>query len=242
MTKVVSAVRTPKDPGEQIPAEEYARLLGYPAGRALDGRVGQLADASREWYRQHGRPWAHGREVGIERIDGRSIEVAGGVTLESPVLAGRLAGARAETLIVAAVSAGPEVDDRTADLWSRERPDEAFFLDRFGAAVAEYLARIVGDGLRSAEGDRTVLPGYSPGYDGWELEQQHQVHTLLTADPDRPLPGPLELLDSGMLLPKSSLLAVFGTTADMQLATQAWARHKCAWCSLARCDFRTVPR
>jgi hypothetical protein len=240
--KLVEQLRAPSDPGARISAAEYARLLGYPAGHPLTGAIARLAEQSRDWYRRNGRPWVFAREVEIERIDGAEIELTGGETLDSAVLARRLVRASAGSLIVAAVSAGPQVDDHSATLWREDRSDKAFFLDRFGAAVAEHLARLVGDELRSAAGDRTVLPGYSPGYDGWRLEQQHRVHALLTTDPHRPLPGPLELLESGMLTPKSSLLAVFGTTRDMALAAAAWERNLCSWCSLRGCDFRAVPR
>ena len=54
-----------------------------------------------------------------------------------------------------------------------------------------------------------VLPHYSPGYPEWDIAEQPR---LLAADqpPRRALPVPLEVLDSGMLRPKKSLLAVFG--------------------------------
>ena len=58
-----------------------------------------------------------------------------------------------------------------------------------------------------------VLPHYSPGYPEWDIAEQPRA---AGADPpERPTiacPAELEVLDSGMLRPKKSLLAVFGLT------------------------------
>jgi hypothetical protein len=35
---------------------EYNRLLGFPPQYAPEGRVRELADATRRWYAEHGRP------------------------------------------------------------------------------------------------------------------------------------------------------------------------------------------
>ena len=60
-----------------------------------------------------------------------------------------------------------------------------------------------------------VLPHYSPGYPEWDIAEQAALLALLTASA-APLPGPLEVLDSGMLRPKKSLLAVFGLTRHVE--------------------------
>ena len=41
-----------------------------------------------------------------------------------------------------------------------------------------------------------------------------------------------------MLSPRNSMLAVFGLTPQYDAADVAWRRERCAWCSLARCDYR----
>lgn len=174
----------------------------------------------------------------IVHIDGGRLELANGAAFASPALAERLSAAGATAVAAAAVSAGGEVDERSAGLWRGERPDEAYFLDRFGAAAAEHLAAWIGARLRdAASGDAlAALPGYSPGYRGWPLEEQRVLARCL--DGALPMPADFEVLASGMTRPKNTLLAAFGLTAERAAAGAAWERHKCSWCSLAGCGFR----
>lgn len=226
---------------EVISETEYARLLGYPVTRRLEGAVRTLAEASRAWYRVHGRPWSLTREVGVDGFGRTEVELAGGVVLSSELLVRRLRRTEARALAVAAVSAGAETDGRVAELWRDQRPDEAFFLDRFGVAVAEHLAMACGEALRWSGGRSglAALPGYSPGYEGWDLTQQADLHGLMVGNCGS-LPGPLRVLASGMLEPKSSSLAIFGLTPRHDLAARAWSSNRCSRCSMTRCDFRRV--
>ena len=235
------SLRSPVRVAADVSPADYARLLGYPLGRRLEGRARELAEASRDWFGRHGRAWTARVETGVARIDGGMVVLDGGRAFASDVLARRLLRASSPAVTVAAISAGPEVDERSEALWRTDRPDEAFFLDRFGASVAEHLATTIGEELRHAPGrELTALLGYSPGYDTWDLSQQAVVLEALLAGGGDP-PGPLRLLESGMLQPKSSLLAVFGMTPDRALAEAAWARTRCGWCSRRGCDFRHLP-
>lgn len=231
----------PLDVVRRIDEAELARLLGYPDRRIPPGRVADGVEEAGAWYREKARPWALARQIAIERIDDAEIELANGETLASTVLAKRMATAEATAVAVAAVSAGGEADRQSARLWDEDRPDEAYFLDRFAAAVVEHLAAWAGSHLRSgldADG-LGLLPSYSPGYHGWDLEQQGRVARCLTGG-DATTNEAFEILDSGMIRPKSSLLAVFGITRRRDAAEAAWRRDACGWCSLTSCGFRRV--
>ena len=237
----------PPDLASSVDERDYARLLGYPKKRIPEGAISKLAATSRRWYQEHGGPAAFACALEIVEIAAARIDLAGGLVLSSPVLAGRLRAGEATALIAAVVTAGPEVDDRARDLWNEERPDESYLLERFGVAVAERLAVWTADELRHrvVENGRDLLPGYSPGYDGWPLEDQPALFSALAGNEGRGPIGELRVLDSGMLTPKSSLLAVFGVTSRPELAERLWNRHKCSWCSLESCGFRhsgSVPR
>jgi len=236
----LGALTPPPDLAQRVEETEYARLLGYPDGRIPASRVAELAAASRAWYGAHGRPWVRARAHRIARIAGERIELGGGETLTSGRLAERLAGGGATGVVAAAVSAGDEVDDRSAGLWRDERPDEAYFLDRLGAAAAEHLAAWIGARLREAAAGVALaaLPAYSPGYPGWALEEQRTLARCLEGDGRPAPPGGFEVLASGMTRPRSTLLAAFGLTPRRAAAEAAWERHKCSWCSLAACGFR----
>ena len=130
---------------------EYARLLGYPAGKPLEGAVLARAEQAIAWFRVHGRPRVYVRES------------------------------------VAAITAGPEVEEEIASRWSEERVDEAYFLDRLAAGVVEQLACDV---------------GVSPGTGGWDLGRHRELMKALGHE------SPVVVLPSGMLSPLHSMIAV----------------------------------
>jgi hypothetical protein len=156
---------------------EYARLLGYPPGKPLEGDVLARANQAIDWYRFNGNPRVYTRVVGAESF--------------------------------AAITAGSEVEEEVLRLWAEDRVDEAYFLDRLAATVVEQLALSLGSPR-------------SPGHKGFPLEEQSRLYALLE-------PPGIELLPSGMLNPKNSLLAVYG-----QKSAAASPCMRCDW----RCEFR----
>ena len=162
-----------------IHLHEYARLLGYPAGRPLEGDVLARAEEALDWYRRHGKPRVYSRVVGSETI--------------------------------AAITAGAEVEDEVAKLWEEDRVDEAYFLDRLAATVVEHLAAALGN------------PS-SPGHKGFPIEEQATLFALLA-------PPEIEILPSGMLNPKNSILAVYDPSDG---SAQQSPCTRCDW----HCSFR----
>ncbi len=228
------------DLARRVDPGELARLLGYPVGTRLEGRPAELAEAARDWFDEHARPWSAVRRLKILTVDESRVMVEGGAILRSRPLADRLRRTDCEELAIAVTTAGSEVDDHSARLWAEDRPDEAFFADRFGAAAAEHLAAARAMWMRTelVRRGRGLLPGYSPGFDGWSLTDQPVLFRLLGTEAAE-LPGPLEMLDTGMLSPKNSLLATFGMTQRSELAESLWERDKCSWCSLSPCALRS---
>jgi hypothetical protein len=114
---------------------------------------------------------------------------------------------------VAAITAGREVDFEVERLWDLGLVDEAYFLDRYAAGVVEKLARELGS-------HRT------PGTGGMPFEDQFTLFAQIA-----PLNPEMEILESGMLNPKNSLLA---------LITDDARRHDnvCVGCDMPGCTFR----
>ncbi len=50
---------------------EYKRLLGYPPGHEVGGRVRELIDSTRRWYAENGRPWVYARRAESLELSGR---------------------------------------------------------------------------------------------------------------------------------------------------------------------------
>jgi hypothetical protein len=218
---------------------EYMRLLGFPQGYTMEGRALELADWARDWYAVHGRPWVYARESTTLAIGRDAIEVDG-VAFRSERLRRTLEQACAHSVVLVAVSAGPEIEREAHEAWLDERPDEYFFLEMFASAVVEHLTTMTGARLCEwADGERmAVLPHYSPGYPEWDIADQSELFALIGRDG---LPGGLDVLDSGMLRPKKSLLALFGVTRDAERTRRLTELVPCENCSYAGCQFRRAP-
>jgi hypothetical protein len=226
-------------PNVDVQPAEYHRLLGYPRGSVPSERATELAAWARDWYARHGRPWVYARQAEVEGIGDEAITIEG-VSLNSRRLRNTLHDAGAHAAILVAVSAGPEVEQEAQARWRDEKPDEYFFLEVYGSAVVEHLVTMTGARLCAwADGDGSaVLPHYSPGYPEWAIEDQPALLDLIGRRPDA---VPLDVLDSGMLRPKKSLLAVFGVTRHVDRVRRLTDLSPCENCSFAPCQYRRAP-
>lgn len=227
-----------------VSERELLRLLGLPRGRALEGDLRLRADAARAWYAAHGRPYAACRRIELRDLTAAGPRLANGSELRSPELAEGLRATRGHAVVVLAVSAGREVAAEVGRLWAAERPDEAYFLDRFAAAVAEALVRWASGAVcREASGSgETLLPPQAPGCGRFEIgDQQRLMHLLeaLAAADGRLALGPLELLSTGALDPSHSLLAALGVTR--QGPALPTPDDLCRACDLDTCAYRRAP-
>jgi hypothetical protein len=229
-------------PDINVQPAEYKRLLGYPRQRVLSGRARELADWARAWYTKNGKPWVYARQAESVQVTDGSVLIDG-VSFASKPLRKTLVDAEAEGAIIAAVSAGPEVEEEAQRLWKDEKPDEYFFLEVFGSAIVEHLVTTTGARLCAwAEGrSMAVLPHYSPGYPDWDISEQARLLELIRRTQGHNLPAELNVMESGMLRPKKSLLAVFGLTTKTEKVRKLTELVPCQNCSLAGCQYRRIP-
>lgn len=225
-------------PAVRVETAEYMRLLGYPPDFMPTGRAAELAEWARGWYAANGRPWVYTREVrSLDLADG-AVRIEG-VEFHSRRLHSTLEQARAQSVVLAAASAGPEAEEHAQQLWREEKPDEYFFLEVYGSAVVEQLITDTGARLCAWAEDRqmAVLPHYSPGYAEWDIAEQARLMELMRES----LPGPLRVLESGALQPKKSLLAVFGVTRQVERMLLLKDLVPCQNCSYHTCQYRRAP-
>ncbi|HWA25344.1 MAG TPA: hypothetical protein VG734_06775 [Lacunisphaera sp.] len=225
-------------PDFNVSQAEYHRLLGYPRGHEPGERARELMAWARDWYAQHGRPWVYLRRAELELTAGELR--LDGVTFHSQRLREHLREHGAMSAAVFAVSAGRECEEHARQTWGDAKPDEYFFLEMYGSAVVEDLvartsARICD--LAAHQGLMAV-PHYSPGYTGWDVAEQNPLFDLIKGGLSQPFPGPLEVLSSGMLRPKKSLLAVFGLAPAKPGAATAPTTTPCEGCSFSPCQYR----
>lgn len=229
-------------PAVDVQKAEFVRLLGYPPSHRLEGRPKELAQWAREWYGQHGRPWIYARQVNDLVVQAESIRIERS-EFSSRKLIEKFVSAEADGAFVAAVSAGKECEEMARQLWQEEKPDEYFFLEIYGSAVVEHLIAKIG--FRFCDwADRrrfAILPHYSPGYPGWDISDQNRLLDVIRKHGSNTLPGELRVLQTGMLNPKKSLLAVFGVTRNLQKAQRLSDLVPCQNCSLPACQYRRLP-
>lgn len=229
-------------PEVNVPEAEYKRLLGYPADYEVDGRVSELIEKTRKWYAENGRPWVYVRQAcKLELMNGRfRID---GIDFTSKRLYDQLAAAEAHNVMLVAVSAGKQCEARAGELWQEEKPDEYFFMEMFGSAVVENLVTTTGARICEwvDQHNMAVLPHYSPGYPEWDIAEQQKLFDLIRQSNGPELPGEISVMESGMLNPKKSLLAVFGITSRLDKVQNHLKLVPCENCSLEPCQYRRVP-
>ncbi len=233
---------TDTSPNLDVQESEFHRLLGYPRQHVPDGRARELADRVRLWYAANGRPWIYARQIdGLELQNGR-LRI-NGAEFASKQLHDRLAAAGTHAAMVAVVSAGAECETEASRHWQAGEPDEYFFLEMYGSAVVEHLVTAAGGRICAwAEPQgMTVLPHYSPGYSGWDIADQIKLWDLICRDRTGAFPGELEVMSTGMLRPKKSLLALFGLTRQVEKARNLRNLVPCETCSLPGCQYRRAP-
>lgn len=220
---------------------EYRRLLGYPSHHVVEGRARELMGWARSWYAAHGRPWVFQRDSSL--VFHGTTAIIDGHTFESGGLRDHLRGTGSRRVVLVAASAGPECEAEAARLWEAGRPDEYFFLEAYGAAVVEHVMAAASSRIcdaAAAEGF-AALPHYSPGYTGWDVAEQVQLFALLPGPAASRLPGPLAVLDSGMLRPRKSQIAVVGLAPAGDVARSPFPDTPCARCSWSSCVYRRAP-
>ncbi|MGD0815163.1 MAG: hypothetical protein ABSA83_16310 [Verrucomicrobiota bacterium] len=227
-------------PDSNVQESEYKRLLGFPLDYVLEGRSRELADQSRQWYAQNGRPWIYARQIeGLELGCGR-VRIDGAV-FSSRQLHDNFSAAQAQSAMLAAFSAGGECEEKSRQLWQEGKPDEYFFMEMFGSAVVEHLVAVASGricGWADGQG-MAALQHYSPGYSSWDMADQPKLWEIIRKTDGGDCPGELRVMDSGMLRPKKSLLALFGLTRHLD-KVKTWL-VPCENCSLAGCQYRRAP-
>jgi hypothetical protein len=229
-------------PDVNVLMEEYIRLLGFPRGWKLEGRPLELAEWARDWYAEKGRPWFYARQADSFEISSDQIRIDG-VPFVSERLQTTLQQADAHSVVLVAVGAGPEAEEEAHRRWKDDKPDEYFFLEIFSSAIVEHLTTTAGARLCdwAEQNEMAVLPHYSPGYPEWDVAEQVLLLELIKRPRRIPFPFRVEVLESGMLRPRKTQLAVFGLTRHTERLRRLTDLVPCESCSFGPCQYRRAP-
>src|SRR6185312_13205884 len=195
-----------------------------------------------EWYSKHGRPWFYARHAEHFEINDDGICIDG-ARFTCKRMQATLQQAGAHSVVLVAVSAGPEAEEESRRRWEEGKPDEYFFLEMYGSAVVEHLAASTGARLCewAEQQQMAVLPHYSPGYPEWDVAEQPRLLDLMKRTQRQPFPSAVEVFETGMLRPKKTLLAVFGVTRHTERLNRVAGLVPCENCSFGPCQFRRAP-
>ena len=226
-----------------VPVAEWKRHLCTPAGEPLSDDAQLGVERALAWVNEHGRPWSFVSGPIEVTLAAEHIRLANGIQFTSQALAEKLRLGQAGSAVAVACSAGPGVSAEIQRLWEAQRPDEAFFLNAAAAAATEQLLLRARKSIcdRAEPAGLAALSHECPGYDGWELGDQRALLDLLTAQPAWPSAAKLRLLESGMLSPEHSQLALFGLGPGAVVAALEPGAMPCTGCRMDPCSHRRAP-
>ena len=147
------------------------------------------------------------RQVAVRTVDRARVELEGGASLNSATLASLVRESAAVQLF--AVTLGPKIDERVHELFEAMDGLEGLFLDTAGWVVVQSALSSV----RKKCAAKARSDGYrltrriGPGYLDWPLEEQAIVFRALAGGDALP---PVEVLESGAILPEKTLTGLFG--------------------------------
>lgn len=227
------------NPAVTVQEAEYQRLLGYPKHHSIEDRARELADGASEWFSKNGRPWICAKEITPVKVREQTTLI-GGLEFSSRRLREIFSESKAHSAVLLAASAGRECEEHARQLWEEGKPDEYFFLEAYGSAVVEQLLVLASGRICgwADENKMAALPHFSPGYSGWNVAEQVPLWRLFQNHFGEIFPGPLEVLESGMLRPKKSQLAIVGLTRELENAWRFANLVPCEACFLPDCRFR----
>ena len=231
-----------RHPHIDVQEAEYTRLLGYPRHHVMTERARELAHWARRWYAENGTPWIYAGRTEALCVSDEEFSIDG-IAFSAERLRKQLSDAQAHAVMLVAVSAGATCEEKARQLWQEEKPDEYFFLEVYGSAVVEHLITTAGARF-CAWADRkgvAILPHYSPGYPEWDVAEQGRLLHLIRTQDDEGMPAEMQVLETGMLRPKKSLLAVFGITAQVERVQRLTDLVPCKSCPMQACQYRRRP-
>jgi len=162
--------------------------------------------------------------------DTRYLTIDGATMKVGSKLAGYYAKATQYAVFVA--TAGQEYDDYLQQLRHSDELLDEYLADAVGSEIAEATVRYFEALIRNkaAQEGLCITPVYSPGYNGWHVEEQKQLFSLL---PDR-VCG-VTLNESSLMYPIKSVSGVIGLGKDVEPSPAA-----CAICGMQSCFKRKI--
>ena len=195
-----------KDLDVSVRPEQVLRAH-YPDLAPVAAEVRATAAAMAAHALEIARPFGWLRQVAVRAVGSTHVELEGNAVLNSATLANLLRESSAVQLFV--VTLGPQIDARVHQLFEAMDGLEGLFLDTAGWVVVQSALSAVRKRCAAkarSEGYR-LTRRIGPGYLDWPLEEQAIVFRALAGGDAL---APIEVLESGAILPEKTLTGLFG--------------------------------
>jgi hypothetical protein len=179
----------------------------YPDLAPVAAEVRATAAAMAAHALEIARPLGWLRQVAVRAVGSTRVELEGDAVLNSATLANLLRESSAVQLFV--VTLGPQIDARVHELFEAMDGLEGLFLDTAGWVVVQSALSAVRKRCAAkarSEGYR-LTRRIGPGYLDWPHEEQAIVFRALAGSDTL---APIEVLESGAILPEKTLTGLFG--------------------------------
>jgi len=164
--------------------------------------------------------------IEVTNFEHQRISFEGG-SFEGPLVGKAMAGA--DHLNIAVCTIGGELEQKVKELMA-EDPITAVALDGAGTAALRRVSQTVEDMIskKACEMDLALGMRAQPGQEGWPIEQQRLVFSLLPADKIG-----VHLTESCLMIPRKSVSFIIPRGADLDSSVVPCdfcsKRHRCEW-------------
>ena len=151
------------------------------------------------------KPVVHYQSKRIERRDGKSIALEGGISFRSQRISKTIG--RCEEVICFIATIGNDIEREITKLLAENHLSEAYILDAMGSVAVENLVEKFHGGFitENERRGRGVTLRFSPGYCDWSIRDQRKIFSLFESDSLE-----VELTDSYFMRPRKSISGIFG--------------------------------
>jgi hypothetical protein len=224
-----------------VPVDELKRLLEVPAPAVLDESTLETIREVEAWCAENVRIRHAVGRVEVESCEAQTLFLAEGRRLRtSKSFANRARNAKAESILIFALTLGEAVTERECFLWKEDRYDEACILHALGVAQIENVRGRFSDELCAwaAKHDKSVVACDAPGYRDWPLEELHTCSSLLERTSEAWESLGMRVNSSGMIQPAKSVIVVFALSRGAFGLNHRLAENPCTGCGFGDCRYR----
>lgn len=168
-------------------------------------------------------------EIGFDRDTGAMI-VGNIEFFPGKIISAQLR--KAESVALFACTAGHLIGEKARQLLNEKDYLKGYVYDIAGSEIVEAAADLMQEKLREImeTGGLLITNRYSPGYCGWNVEEQHKLFSLI---PDN-FCG-ITLTESALMVPIKSVSGVIGIGPDVR-----YNPYTCSICDVKDCIYRRI--